>query len=124
MKKTAEEVEAEVYNALKTGKKNALSRAELAQIVGVGDRQIRAAIEVLRHDKAILTLPGGNGYYLPPNTEEGRTEAVRWIVQQNKRIRSIREAQKGAREFAGEMNTNKMAAKQIPGQISMFGGIK
>ena len=69
MKKTAEEVEAEVYNALKTGKKNALSRAELAQIVGVGDRQIRAAIEVLRHDKAILTLPGGNGYYLPPNTE-------------------------------------------------------
>lgn len=125
MKKTAEEVEAEVYNALKTDKKNALSRAELAQIVGVGDRQIRAAIEVLRHDKAILTPPGGNGYYLPPDTEEGRTEAVRWIVQQNKRIRSIREAQKGAREFAGNLKTHKkpVMEKQIPGQINMFGGV-
>ena len=125
MKKTAEEVELEVYNALKTGKKNALSRAELAQIVGVGDRQIRAAIGVLRHDKAILTLPGGNGYYLPPNTEEGRTEAVRWIVQQNKRIRSIREAQKGAREFAGEAVSRKSEkpVRQIPGQINMFGGV-
>ena len=126
MKRTSEEIEATVYNALRIGKKNALSRAMLVSITGANDRQVRAAIEALRHEKAILTLPGGNGYYLPPDTEEGRTEAVRWIVQQNKRIRSIREAQKGAREFAGKSASRKpeKPAAQIPGQISLFGGVR
>lgn len=125
MKRTSEEIEALVYNALGIGKEKALSRADLAVITHSSDRQVRAAIEALRHEKAILTLPGGNGYYLPPDTEEGRTEAVRWIVQQNKRIRSIREAQKGAREFAGEAVSRKSGnpIRQIPGQINMFGGV-
>ena len=101
MKRTTEEIEALVFNALGVGKEKALSRSDLVMITQSSDRQVRAAIEALRHEKAILTLPNGNGYYLPPNTEEGRTEAVRWIAQQNKRIRSIREAQRGAREFAG-----------------------
>lgn len=126
MKRTTEEIEALVFNALGIGKEKALSRSDLVMITQSSDRQVRAAIEALRHEKAILTLPNGNGYYLPPNTEEGRTEAVRWIVQQNKRIRSIREAQKGAREFAGEAISRKpeKPVRQIPGQISMFGGVK
>lgn len=118
MKQKIEELEAAVYNALGVGKEKALSRAELVAITQSNDRQVRAAIESLRHEKAILTLPGGGGYYLPPNTDQGRTEAVRWIVQQNKRIRSIREAQAGARKFAGS-ETKK--PKQVPGQINMFG---
>lgn len=121
MKRTTEEIEALVFNALGVGKERALSRADLVVITQSSDRQVRAAIEALRHDKAILTLPGGNGYYLPPNTEEGRIEAVRWIVQQNKRIRSIREAQRGAREFAGSERPKK-PDKQIKGQLNMFGG--
>ena len=121
MKRTTEEIEALVFNALGVGKERALSRADLVVITQSNDRQVRAAIEALRHDKAILTLPGGNGYYLPPNTEEGRTETVRWIVQQNKRIRSIREAQRGAREFAGNEKPKK-PDKQIKGQLNMFGG--
>lgn len=121
MKRTTEEIEALVFNALGTGKEKALSRADLVAITQSNDRQVRAAIEALRHEKAILTLPGGNGYYLPPNTEEGRIEAVRWIVQQNKRIRSIREAQRGARKFAGNEKPEK-PDKQIKGQLNMFGG--
>lgn len=126
MKRTTEEIEALVFNALGIGKEKALSRSDLVMITQSSDRQMRAAIEALRHEKAILTLPNGNGYYLPPNTEEGRTEAVRWIVQQNKRIRSIREAQKGAREFAGESASRKpkKPAAQIPGQISLLGGVR
>ena len=116
-----EELEAIVYNALKVGKENALSRLDLMAITHLNDRRIRAAIESLRHEKAILTIPGGNGYYLPPDTDQGRNEAVRWIVQQNKRIKSIREAQRGAREFAGS-ESKKHKINQIPGQISMFGG--
>ena len=126
MKRTSEEIEALVYNALGIGKEKALSRSDLVMITQSSDRQVRAAIESLRHNKAILTLPGGNGYYLPPDTEEGRTEAVRWIVQQNKRIRSIRESQRGAREFAAEEigRKAKKPIKQIPGQISIFGGVQ
>ena len=51
MKRTSEEIEATVYNALRIGKKNALSRAMLVSITGANDRQVRAAIEALRHEK-------------------------------------------------------------------------
>ena len=121
MKQKIKELEAAVYNALGVGKEKALSRAELVAITQSNDRQVRAVIDSLRHEKAILTLPGGNGYYLPPDTDQGRNEAVRWIVQQNKRIKSIREAQRGAREFAGS-ESNKHKITQVPGQINMFGG--
>ena len=62
MKRTTEEIEALVFNALGTGKEKALSRADLVTITQLSDRQVRAAIENLRHEKAILTLPGGNGF--------------------------------------------------------------
>ena len=70
MKRTSEEIEATVYNALRIGKKNALSRAMLVSITGANDRQVRAAIEALRHEKAILTLPGGNGYICRPTQKK------------------------------------------------------
>lgn len=62
MKRTSKEIEALVYNALGIGKEKALSRSDLVMITQSSDRQVRAAIESLRHDKAILTLPGGNGF--------------------------------------------------------------
>ena len=58
--------------ALGIGKENAISRQTLSQITGVGDRQIREAIEALRHDNAILALESGKGYYIPPRTPQGR----------------------------------------------------
>lgn len=62
----SEEVQARVYNALLVGKENALNRDEMVTKTGEEDRDIRTAIEMLRHDKVILTLPKGKGYYIPP----------------------------------------------------------
>lgn len=118
--KRSDEIQAIVYNALGIGKENAISRQTLSQITGVGDRQIREAIEALRHDNAILALESGKGYYIPPRTPQGRQEAAKWIAQQNRRVRSIKAAQSGAKAFVDEAKPRK--ADGIPGQMSMYGG--
>ena len=50
----SEEVQARVYNALLVGKENALNRDELVSKIGESDRDIRTAIEILRHNKERL----------------------------------------------------------------------
>ena len=112
------DVESIVYNSLGIGKENALSRQQLVPRTGLRDRQIREAIENLRHSKAILTLEKGNGYYIPDKTLQGLNEAQRWVSQQNRRINSIKKAQKGAKVFIEEGRPKKEDG--IPGQISMF----
>lgn len=119
MKRVNEEIQALVYNSLGVGKENAISRAELSRITHVGDRQVRAAIESLRHNNAILSLDNGRGYYIPHRTHQGRQEAAKWISQQNHRVNSIKAAQKGAKAFVNEEKSKKNDG--IPGQISMFG---
>lgn len=105
-----------VYNALGIGHDNAQTRRELCRKLKCGDRSLRRAIEVLRQDYPILTQDDGRGYYLPDTTPEGRQEAARWSSKQDKRIRSIRAAQRGARRFAEGVK-----GKGVPGQLSMFG---
>lgn len=117
MRKSKEELVAAICNVLGVGKKNALSRSDLVVITGASDRQVREAIESLRRNQAILTLPEGNGYYIPEKTLQGRLETERWMRMQNHRVRSIKAAQKGARDF---LNGGK--AEGIHGQLSMFGG--
>ncbi len=107
-----------VYNAIGVGRENATSRQELAKKTGMPDRAVRKAIEMLRHERPILSVEGGRGYYIPRTNAQGRSEAARWIERQNRRIASIRKAQNGARRFA---QTEKKE-KQCRGQISFFGG--
>ena len=73
---------------------------------------------MLRHDKVILTLSKGKGYYIPPDDAQGRQEDYKWIESQNSRIESIKAAERGAQLF---ISRNKKKDKGIPGQISMFG---
>lgn len=105
-----------VYNALGIGRENAQTRQELCQKLRCGDRSLRRAIEALRQEYPILTQDDGRGYYLPPTTPEGRQEASRWAARQDKRVKSIRMSQRGARRFAGGARS-----RGVPGQISMFG---
>ena len=71
----SEDVQARVYNALLVGKENALNRDELVSKIGESDRDIRTAIEILRHDKVILTLPTGKGYYIPrDDAQDGKKQ--------------------------------------------------
>lgn len=117
----SEDVQARVYNALLVGKENALNRDELVSKIGESDRDIRTAIEILRHDKVILTLPTGKGYYIPRDDAQGRQEAYKWIESQNSRIESIKAAERGAQLFLGRNKKNKRKNTEIPGQLSMFG---
>lgn len=93
-----------VYNSLGVGKESA--------------RRIREAIEALRHIRPILNLDDGDGYYIPDTTPQGRQEVALWLSRQDRRIQSIKAAERGAQLF---ISRNKKKDKDIPGQISMFG---
>lgn len=111
--KDFEKIKSDVYNALKIGKQNAVSRMELGNVTGFRDRMIREAIESLRHTKAILNLDQGDGYYIPESNTQGRHEAALWIRKQNTRMRSMKAATRGAERFIGTIG------KAVPGQIRM-----
>lgn len=117
----SEEVKARVYNALLVGKENALNQDELVSKTGEKDRDVRTAIEMLRHDKVILALPTGKGYYVPRDDAQGRQEAYKWIESQNSRIESIKAAERGAQLFVRQNKNTKRKDIGIPGQLSMFG---
>lgn len=105
-----------VYNALRVGRKNALSRKKLSRITGDRDRLVREAIEALRHDNVIISLGIRGGYYIPDSTLDGRREAAAWLAMQDRRMQSIRAATRGARRFVVGRKS-----KDVPGQLSMFG---
>ncbi|MGP8310956.1 hypothetical protein ACG0Z4_08790 [Enterocloster aldenensis] len=109
-------IQCAVYNTLKIGKENAMSRDELILATGYTDRRIREAIEALRHIRPILNLDDGDGYYIPDTTPQGRQEAALWLSRQDRRIQSMKDATTGARRFL-----SKKKSKDVPGQISMFG---
>ena len=111
-------IQCAVYNSLGVGKESARSRAELIRMTGYKDRRIREAIEALRHIRPILNLDDGDGYYIPDTTPQGRQEVALWLSRQDRRIQSIKAAERGAQLF---ISRNKKKDKDIPGQISMFG---
>lgn len=109
-------IQCAVYNALGVGKQNAVSRAELSRITGYRDRRIREAIEAMRYSKVIINLDNGDGYYIPDPTPQGRREAAAWLARQDRRMRSMKAATRGARRFVTGIRS-----KEIPGQMNMFG---
>jgi hypothetical protein len=110
---------AAVYNAIGVGRENATSRGDLVRQTGLPDRAVRRAIEILRYDRPILTADNGKGYYIPLSNDHGRKEAERWVETQNRRCKSIKTAERGAKRFAKQGIKN----GQIAGQLSLFGGI-
>lgn len=117
-----------VYNSLGVGYAQARTRKELCQTLRCGDRVLRKAIEHLRGDYPVLTCDDGKGYYLPETGEKGIQDAERWVRRQNRRIRSIKEAEAGAVKFIGQqsekISRQSTRIRQVPGQIgfSLVGG--
>lgn len=69
-----------IHELLGHGAKSAVSSAELAQMTGMGERQVRELIERERFEGNLI-LAGNNGYYLPdkdPNI--GRLEVSAWCA--------------------------------------------
>ena len=110
---------AAVYNAIGVGRENATRRSDLVRQTGLPDRAVRRAIEILRYDRPILTADNGKGYYIPLSNDQGRRETERWVETQNRRCKSIKTAERGAKRFAKQGTKS----GQIVGQLSLFGGI-
>ena len=78
----------EVFNCLKYGKENAISRSELCLRLGYSDRDVRRAIELLRADGwCILSSSHYNGYFLPSESEIELVEL--YIKEMKSRIKKI-----------------------------------
>lgn len=81
------------------GQENAISRKRLAMIVGVSDRQIRAAIEVLRREHPrgaqICSSSKASGYWMMEDFDEAkaiyrerRKQAIQMMVNARAALRS------------------------------------
>ena len=77
------------------GKENAISKRELMDVTGLGDRELRKAIEELRNTgMLIINLGDGNGYYISNDVMELRrqyqydTSRAMAILKRRKYIRN------------------------------------
>ncbi len=87
------------------GKENAVSRAELARLTGIPDRNIRAAVKAankalaLETGKAILSTSGKSGYWISASREE--MEA--YLAESSRRSRSQYQNDAPIRELVRRM---------------------
>lgn len=82
------------------GFENAISRKELCRLTGLKDRDMRAMIEEARRDTIIISSCDGSGYWLFPAdpTDEEKMMLKKYVLQQERRAKSIFYALKPARK--------------------------
>ena len=80
-----------IADLLGYGRESALSREELCAMTGLSDRNLRRLISFERaHGEPILsTSDGVPGYYLPEPGKAGHIDCVRFLREQELRIREI-----------------------------------
>ena len=83
-----------VFDCLKEGKENAVTRAQLVMLTGMPDRAVRSEIERLRRKYVILNDQDGCGYYI----ETDNARIARYIRQEEARAKSIFCSLKAARQ--------------------------
>lgn len=85
------------------GNKNAIRRRYLCTITGLSDRKMRRAIHDARHKTVILNLSNGDGYFLPDMDDPlDRKLLVRFVQQEQSRIKSINGALEAAKKMLSE----------------------
>lgn len=93
----------DILEYIPVGHENAVSRKELADRVGIGDRAVRDLIHLKRREKPILNVQDGKGYFQPDlnNPEEVMLLAA-YVRQEESRIKSaewsLRSARRALRE--------------------------
>lgn len=97
-----------VYNTLGEGKKNAISRKQIAESTGYSDRLVRECIERLREEDPILSAIDGSGYYIATEDDEGAEEALKWAAGQNRRAESIKASCRGAQKLVARVQQMEM----------------
>ena len=100
-----------IIDYIPRGRANAIPRKKLAYITGLTDTKMRELIRQARHEKPILNLQDGKGYYIPDNKEEVR----RYIKQEEHRAKSIFANLKSAREYLDQLE-NQMYFADVVGE--------
>lgn len=89
----------DILDYINTGSKNAVKRKYLSEITGINDRYIRLAIAQARRKIPILNMQNGDGYFIPDmNDEEDVKLLVRYVRQEESRLKSIGWSLKAARQ--------------------------
>lgn len=91
------------------GRKNAVKRADLVNMIGLSDRVVRKLIEDARQSGVIIiNMQDGRGYYRP----EKREDLEYYIRQEEGRAKSIhrnlKAAKKALREIEGQLTLDEM----------------
>lgn len=91
------------------GRKNAVKRADLVNMIGLSDRLVRKLIEDARQSGVIIiNMQDGRGYYRP----EKREELEYYIRQEEGRAKSIhrnlKAAKKALRTIEGQLTLDEM----------------
>ena len=91
------------------GRKNAVKRADLVNMIGLSDRLVRKLIEDARQSGVIIiNMQDGRGYYRP----EKREDLEYYIRQEEGRAKSIhrnlKAAKKALREIEGQLTLDEM----------------
>lgn len=88
-----------ILQFIPTGRKNAIRRKTLVCKSGLKDRRMRRLIHQARRKIPILNLQNNQGYFIPDmNDEIDRKLLVRFVRQEEKRLKSIGWALKAARQ--------------------------
>jgi len=89
----------DILDYIPTGSKNAVRRDFLRTMTGLSDRQMRIEIHKARRKIPILNLQKGVGYFIPDmNEEHDRKLLIRFVRQEESRLKSIGWSLKAARQ--------------------------
>lgn len=93
-----------VLDYIKVGKENAITRAELIDITGLNDREVREDIAVARRNTPIINLQDGSGYFIPDMSKPAEIEYLKqYVKQEENRLKSIGWSLKAARKMLREV---------------------
>lgn len=99
------------------GNDSPVTRKELCDRTGMGDRAVRKAIEEASFMFPIINLSDGRGYYIA--VDDNDPGVKRYYKQELSRIRSKNKSLQGIRKL---IEKPKQKDKQLAGQISLFNG--
>ena len=94
----------QIVDYIPVGHTKAVTREQLSDRTGLGDRDVRRAIHEARRDTVILNI--GGGYYRPDLRDPvDREEVIRFQKQEESRIKSTGWALKSARKMVREIKS-------------------
>ena len=112
----------DLMQCLRTGRRNAVTRAELVNRTGMPDRANRREIERLRREGVpIISASDGCGYWLAESVEEVerflREADLRVEAQRYPKLRQYAAEARGLRVIPVRAHVRRVGQKEVEGQV-------